>query len=193
MTVLVALVVRDVVRNRDTRRAKEYAFLLATTLAAVVYGVVHDQVTVTISPEYFLEGKGLATDPRPLRVAVVWLAVRASWWVGLAVGAGLLIANNPRRAGRPPQLPYAELATVATVAMLAACVGAVVGAINIADPLGLAADVRTFVSADRVRAFLLVWGIHAGSYAGAIVGALYGVSVVVVRRRRRGGPNDALG
>jgi hypothetical protein len=95
VTILAGLAVRDIARNRtDTRRAKEYAFLLATTLAAVVYGVLHDQLTVTISPEYFLEGKGLADDPRPLRLAVGLLAVRASWWVGLALGAALLVANN---------------------------------------------------------------------------------------------------
>jgi hypothetical protein len=182
---LVGLAVRDVVGDRrDTRRVKEYAFLFATTLAAVVYGVVHDQLTVTLSPEYFLDGKGLVAAPRPLRLAVAMLAVGSSWWVGLALGAALLIANNPRRTGCPAQLTYPELGRLAAAPLVAASLGAAAGSVNIADPFRLAASVRPLVSDDRVRAFLLVWGIHAGSYAGAFLGGISSVALVVVRRRR---------
>jgi hypothetical protein len=187
VAVLVGLAARDVARDgRDTRRAKEYAFLLATTFAAVAYGVLHDQLTVTLSPEYFLEGKGLAADPRPLRWAVALLAVRASWWIGLALGAAFLIANNPRRSGRPPQLPYAELGRLAAFPLVAACVGAAAGAVNATDPLGLGPSLQSLVPHDRARAFLLVWGVHTGSYAGAVLGATYSVVLIVVRRRQLG-------
>lgn len=185
VAILVGLAAHDIAKDRaDTRRAKEYAFLLATTLAAVVYGVLHDHITSTISPEYFLEGKGLSSDPRPWPLAVTLLAVRASWWPGLAIGAALLVANNPRRTGHPPQLPYAELARLAALPLVAACTGAACGAINVTDPFGLSGTVQTFVAPDRVRAFLLVWGIHAGSYSGALVGGIYAVGLIIARRRR---------
>ena len=83
-------------------RAKEYAFLLYAMLVAAAYAVAHDHLTATISPEYFLYGKGLAQDPRPFRWAITPLAVRASLAVGLFGGAALLLANNPRRNGHPP-------------------------------------------------------------------------------------------
>jgi hypothetical protein len=107
--------IHDVARHgRDAPRAREYGFLLLTTLAAVVYGVVHDQITATISPEYFLVWKGLAGDPRPLRLAVTLVAVRSSWWVGLLAGAGFLLANNPRRSG-VKSLGYRELGGLAAL------------------------------------------------------------------------------
>lgn len=78
-------------------RAKEYAFLLYAASLAVAYAVTHDQVTATISPEYFVYGKGL--DASLPRLHVAWLAVRAGLPVGLLGGAALLVANNPRRSG----------------------------------------------------------------------------------------------
>ena len=186
LAVLLGLAARDIARDRhNTRRVKEYAFLCATTFAALVYGVVHDEITVTISPEYFLVFKALADDPRPMRLATAVVAVRASWWVGLLLGAVLLVANNPRPTGRPSQLRYAELGRLAAIPLLAACLGAIGGAANSLDPFGLSTTVRPLVPDDRVRAFLLVWGIHIGSYAGAAIGAACSVGLIIVRRRRR--------
>ena len=85
--------------ERVAGRTREYGFLLYAGLLAVVYALVHDQVTVTLSPEYFVYGKGL--DPASLRLDVAWLAVRAGASVGLVGGAALLVANNPRRSGMP--------------------------------------------------------------------------------------------
>jgi hypothetical protein len=157
-------------RPRDPRRAKEYAFLLLTTVAATLYAVAHDEVTVTISPEYFLVGKGLADDPRPLRVAVTLLAIRSSWWVGLAGGAVLLLANNPR-AGGPPQLPYGLLVRAAlTAPTCAAVVACVLGLLTYA------------MAADALAAVRMV---HLGSYSGGAVGTVLAVAQVL-RRRRNG-------
>jgi hypothetical protein len=170
----------------DPRRAKEYGFLAATTAAAAAYGIAHDRITATLSPEYFLLFKGLADDPRPFRVAVTLLAVRASWWTGALAGAALLVANNPRPGGQPPQLPYAALARLAAIPFtLAALTATLFGAVNAADPLGLSATARALVAPDRVRAFLVVWGAHAGSYVGGLVGVVCASAAIVVRRRPR--------
>jgi hypothetical protein len=164
--------------------AKEYAFLLYAVLVAVAYGVAHDHVTATISPEYFLLGKGLAEEPTPFRWAVTLLAARASANVGLMGGAALLVANNPRRGGVPPQLSYRVLARLTFVPLAFAVVtAAAAAAVNAVARFGTATASELGVVSSRRWAFTLVWGAHAGSYAGAILGTI--VSCIAVVRRRR--------
>jgi hypothetical protein len=105
------LLVRDLVKNReDPRRAKEYAFLAFTAAVAVLYAEVHDQITVTISPGYFVKAKGVRGHL--LRRDTAVLALKAAYGPGLIAGAVLLIANNPSR--KLEQLPYRRLARRAT-------------------------------------------------------------------------------
>jgi hypothetical protein len=165
----------------NPRRAKEYLFLLFAMTAAVVYAIVHDQVTVTISPEYFLTGKDLLFDPRPLRWAVTVLAAHAAYGPGLLVGAALLIANNPSR--KREQLPYRPLVRLALVPLGAAIAVAVLGGVAMSfDPLHERADLIAFVGKPAVSRFLIVQGVHMGSYAGGALGMI--AAAIVIRRRR---------
>lgn len=61
---------------------------------ASVYGILHDQFTYTVSPEYYTKFKfimfGLASDPEETmeypRLAVTLTGIIATWWVGLIIG-----------------------------------------------------------------------------------------------------------
>jgi hypothetical protein len=166
------------------QKAKEYVFLLYAALAATAYAVVHDQLTATLSPEYFLVGKGLAGDPHPLRWAVTLLAARAGFGPGLLVGVALLVSNNPRRAGAPPQLPFRALVKLSLVPLvLAATTACLAGVVNAFVRIGSETAVALLVPPERAPAFAIVWAIHAGSYAGALLGT--GVSALLVMARRR--------
>jgi hypothetical protein len=166
-------------------RLKEYGFLLYATLAAVAYAIVHDHATATISPEYFLRWKGLADDPRPFRWAVTILAVRASIATGLVAGTVLLVANNSLPGRKLPRLSYGELARLSLVPLALAALFAVIwGVINARLQSG-AATARDYVATEQVMAFVTVWAVHAGSYAGALVGIVVGGVMVFARRRRR--------
>ncbi|BDG04802.1 hypothetical protein [Anaeromyxobacter oryzae] len=172
-------------RGRESQRLREYGFLLFATVASVAFALLHDQVTATISPEYFLTAKGLANDPRPFRAAVAILAVKASYWVGLVIGTTLLVANNP--SPRRPQIGYAMLVKLAALPLLFAVLGAAVGAAMFRGiDLGLRSAAIAVVGAGAASRFLVVWGIHAGSYLGALVGGIAAVTIVVRRRRRFG-------
>jgi hypothetical protein len=117
VAVLAALAAWDLHRHgRQATRWREYLFLVACVAVALVYGALNDQVTTTVSWEYFAYGKGVAEalppgEP-PNSAAFRWEAakvgMRATWSAGLIVGVALLIANNPRRDGRP-RLSYARL------------------------------------------------------------------------------------
>jgi hypothetical protein len=81
---------------------KKYLVLLLiialSPLIAGLYGSIHDQLTYTISPEYYTKFKfyqfGLydigneAHLPHP-RTAVAVVGFLATWWMGLPIGAVL--------------------------------------------------------------------------------------------------------
>jgi hypothetical protein len=171
---------------QDPRRAKEYLFLAFAMLAAVAYGIAHDHVTATISRPYFLKGKGLVDDPRPYRLAVTILAVKATYWVGLLVGVALLFANNA--SAQRAQLPYRDLCRVAvlvlaTAALTAILLGTAFGVAAALDVPSMRQVTNEFVRPEGAVRFAIVWGAHMGSYAGGAVGAIG--AVIHVRRRRR--------
>src|SRR5271166_328085 len=78
--------------------------IIISILIAVVYGILNDQITYTISPEYFTKFKYLQFGVRPDlfggdRQAVVAIGFLATWWVGLIIGLafginGLVFKDN---------------------------------------------------------------------------------------------------
>ena len=178
--------------GRAATRWREYAVLAAAVVAALAYGAINDQVTVTISPEYFLFGKELAKtvgDP-PSPLALRWEAakvgLKATWSVGLLCGVALLLANNPWRG--LPRLPNAALVRRLPVLL---AVAAVLGAAGgVAGYFGAytrwQADFTDQVAANlwRPYRYMAAWGVHLGGYAGGLLGTAIAVVGVVVERRR---------
>ena len=117
------------------------AIVLLCVAAAVVYGVLHNQVTARVCVEYFTIGHPpLFYTDSPIRLAIGW-GVIATWWVGLILGILLALAA---RAGYPPPVPVERLVrpvlrlllVMGTVAILAGTVGFFLGhASTIARPI----------------------------------------------------------
>jgi hypothetical protein len=61
-----------------------------------LYGIIHDQITYTISPEYFTKFKfqqfGIVEMNLPDRVRVSMVGFLASWWMGIPIG--LLVGGS---------------------------------------------------------------------------------------------------
>lgn len=180
----------DAVRHgRQGRRWREYLFLLAAVAAAVMYGVVNDQITVTISWEYFFYGKELMNDLGPavppdewgLRVGATVVGAKATWTVGLLGGAALLLANNPRP-GRPC-LGYGVLFRLLGWTIVAAAgmggLGGLLGYLGAFDGLF---EHLLGPGLWRPERFMAAWGVHLGGYVGG-VGAVIAAVAAVVRRR----------
>ena len=70
-----------------------FLILVALPIAGA-FGALHDQVSYTVSNEYFTKFKfiqfGLVGSAMPARVCAAIIGFRASWWMGIPIG--LLVA-----------------------------------------------------------------------------------------------------
>lgn len=152
------------------RRSGGFAVLGA--LLAGIYGALHDQITYTISPEYFTRFKFLQSRAAdfgfPPRVLAAEIGFLASWWVGLIGGwflARIATQDHPDLAGRRLARAAAFIAAVSAGSAVLAAVCA---------PIFFRGEVWSGALADlgvtRGDAFSRVAAIHWGSYLGAFGG-----------------------
>jgi hypothetical protein len=192
--VLLALALHDLHKRRhEATRWREYAFLLACTVAAMAYGALNDQVTSAISWEYFYYGKGLAeqlgprTPPDPVRLHLhaALVGVKATWTAGLIIGACFLVANNPSK--RRPHLPGRALARhllkLLLITLACSALGAWLGSQGV--PARWNEDFAEMLRRDemRPRRFMTVYGIHLGAYVGGAVATP--LVMLAIHRQRR--------
>jgi hypothetical protein len=89
------------------------------SIAAVPYGIVHDQFTARICLEYFtIFHPPLFHTQSPTLLGIGW-GIVATWWVGAFFSAPMILAA---RAGRCVPLPASEL--IRSIASLLACMAA---------------------------------------------------------------------
>jgi hypothetical protein len=187
------LAIADLRRNgAAATRWREYTVLLAAVMVGLLYGAINDQVTVTISPEYFLRGKELdlvigehPTMPQ-LRREAAKVGLKATWSAGLIFGVVLLLANNPHRS--LPRLRNRQLLVwLPVIVLFAAGFGCVGGWLGYRGHLTkLDSDFGFMVDANMYRPmrFMGAWGVHLGGYVGGLAGTICGVFWVVRQRRR---------
>ena len=180
------------------------AWIGIAVLAAMLYGIANDQITVTISPEYFsvfkreqfapiLEQVGLLDAPTRAQALVVGVA--STWWYGLFLG---IVLGFSSMAGR-----YAPLPTRRYVSALAWVMAATLGASVLFGATAYVAE--PFVRPDAThwpflagirdvrRAFAVCWW-HNGAYLGALVATIAaGLRVQKQRRLSNGPPGARLG
>lgn len=148
----------------------------AGALIAGTYGIVHDQITYSISAEYFTKLKfqqfHYANFGFPVRVFVAEVGFLATWWVGLIAGwflARIAVPEFSRAAA-------IRLVLRGFVMMLAfAAIGFALGyayglvRINTADLSGWQVVAEDRGVAD-LQAFVRVAYIHNAGYIGGLAG-----------------------
>ena len=154
--------------------------------AACFYGVVHDQVTVRISPEYFIVGHPpYFPTSNPTLLALCW-GVAGTWWVGAAFGFVLSLllnhADGPRLIDRALTTRFVRLfIATAVAAVIAGFVGYKLSQRGIVSLPG------TSELSDRHR-FAAAWFAHVASYIVGVTGSV----VVVLRIWREQGSRRVL-
>jgi len=150
-------------------------------LAAIVYGVVHDQFTARICVEYFtVFHPPVFPTKSPTLLAFGW-GVIATWWVGAFLGLLLCIAA---RFGPRPKLTVRDLTgpvikllvVMACSALLFGVLGYFLGRVPVYWANAIPSSVH--------RRFVADWWAHGASYASGSLGGLL-VCVLVYTKRGR--------
>lgn len=159
--------------------------VLVCVVAAVCYGVAHDQVTARVCVEYFTVGHPPVFDTDdPTLLGLGW-GIIATWWVGLLLGVPLAIVaragSRPKRSARSLVRPLGWLlAVMAVCASLAGVAGwllACSGVVFLVGPIARALPVERHVP------FLADLWAHSASY---LVGLVGGIAVIIQVWRSRG-------
>ena len=157
-------------------RLRSYSTMLLGAACFGLLGAGFDQITVSVSPEYFVLGKGVS-EGASLRGS----AALVGFYGGLPVGAlcaGVFVWL--RATGRRVRWQrFFGLATLATVpaSLLAAIV------LLSLDPFQVRLDASGVLDPDRATRYLLCWSLHIGAYLGP-------TSAVVVMAARKAEPHS---
>jgi hypothetical protein len=159
--------------------------------AGVLYGIIHDQITVRICAGYFtlFHPRLLPEDFPPTLVALAW-GVVATWWAGAILGLLLALAA---RAGSRAELAAASLLpsigklllVMAGSATLFGIIGFVLASNGVIFP---PLWVQSQLPPSRFPNFMADWWAHTASYASAFLGGM--VLCVIAYRRRRETPQE---
>ncbi len=158
--------------------------VLLCILTAIIYGVLHDQVTARLCVEYFTVGhpQFFGTDD-PTLLAFGW-GIVATWWVGLILGG--LLAIVARAGVRPKRNVWDLYRPLIVLVLVTGCCALIAGVCGwLLAEMGMVQLVGEFarkVPPEKHAAFIAdIWA-HSASY---IVGAVGGIVVMVQTWRSR--------
>ena len=161
-------------------RWKEYLFILLAGCVAAVFGSLIDLITSSISPDYFIFGKGLPADG--IRWHAMALGLKAGFSAGGVAGALCVFVGMLKSA--KANISVQTIAMLSWRPFLTAGLSAVMGPLVWGwfgfDPLGFVDQLGGPLGPDRVARFLTVWHIHLGVYLGLAVGVVW--MIVAIRR-----------
>lgn len=181
-------------QNRQNALKKTLIFnliLFLSPLVAGFYGILHDQLTYTISPEYYTKFKfiqfglietgqeTLIADPR-LSVAVVGFL--ATWWTGIFVGLGHAITSLIHRDYKIMwRMACKGTLVTLVVTLFFGLLGLAYGKFHLVK-----AGVNWWLPDNLVdkENFITVGSMHNFSYLGGVLGLIAGI-IYQVRMRRR--------
>ncbi len=175
--------------------------LLVAPILGGIYGIVHDQITYTISSEYYTKfkfiqfglenwglGENIGTNKNPEiilenpRFGASIVGVLATWWVGMLIGIILGFIGLIHRNGKimfNTTMKAFFLTTV--IALLTGIIGLAYGKMFLTD------DRPNWFLPDNVTNpdnFIMVGSMHNFSYLGGLIGLIIGVIYSIKQKRK---------
>jgi hypothetical protein len=162
--------------------------IVVCVLAAIGYGIVHDQITARICVEYFtiFHPPIFGGTQSPTLLAFGW-GVIATWWVGVTLGIPLSVIA---RAGKWPQLTAVDLLPMIRnlllfMAVAALCAG-ITGYFHGIMPRYIAGSLPPEIH----RRFVADLWAHIASYASGFIGGIV-VWIGAFRKRLSDNPRPS--
>ena len=151
---------------------KAFLLSLVGALIAGCFGIIHDQLTYTISPEYFTRMKfdqfRGADFGFPPRIFVAEIGFLATWWVGL-IAVWFLSRIALPKFKSPVQKVTRAIAIMLGITIFCGLAGYFLGPLWFGNRFVWRETLKSFGVTDVV-AFNRVAAIHLGSYAGGLLG-----------------------
>ncbi len=149
---------------------------------AGIYGILNDQITYTISPEYYTKFKfyqfGLmdlgneAIFPNP-RVEVAKVGFLATWWVGLPIGIILGLVGLIHKTGKQMKaITFKAILFAILVTFICGLIGLLYGKfyLSYSNP-----DWWFPENLIDKKNFIAVGSMHNFSYMGGLIGLIVGI------------------
>lgn len=158
---------------------------LLCIIAAIVYGIVHDEITARVCVEYFTIGHPpVFHTSSPTLLGLGW-GVIATWWMGAFLGFVLALSA---RLGSDPKIGIGDLLRPTLVLLVlmgvsALCAG-VVGGILAARGVIPLRDWEQILGRDKAVRFIADFCAHFTSYLVGFCGGIVICGWTLVRRFR---------
>lgn len=159
--------------------------LVLGCLIAGIYGCLHDQISYTVSPEYYTRFKfHQFSVPETLhnRLGAALVGWQATWWMGIVIGVFVIPCGLILRGWRSYLVQ--TLLSFGVVAVTAFIVG--VGALTVSfftiHPGSVPKWPYPEGLVDTVN-FARVGTMHNFSYLGGVIGIVTGIVYIVIRRK----------
>lgn len=183
--------------------------VLLSPLLGGMYGILHDQITYTISHEYYTKfkfiqfgieswgmGVNIGTPEAPEielqhpRVGVAIVGFLATWWVGLFIGCILgPVGLIHRDGGRMFRITMKAVLITVGVALSFGLAGLLYGSLVSADlPHRFLPD-----NLANRTSFIMVGSMHNFSYLGGVIGMMVGLVYSIRQRKGDGGGEGEMG
>jgi hypothetical protein len=156
-----------------------------------IYGIIHDQITYSISPEYYTKFKffqfGLmdlgneAIFPNP-RIEVSAVGFMATWWMGLPIGLILgLVGLVHKDSKQMFRVTLRAIIVTVIVAFATGLIGLAYGKLYLADT-----GVNWWLPDNLIDKgnFIAVGSMHNFSYLGGLTGLIAGI-IYSIRQKRK--------
>jgi hypothetical protein len=153
---------------------------------AGVYGFLHDQLSYTVSPEYFTQLKFEQFNISALmhnRIGAGIVGIKATWWMGLVIGIiiipiGLIIPNWKNYLRVLAWTFVYITATALLVGVIALIYGLIKYNINNLPNFNIPNGVE-----DKIK-FCVVGNMHNFSYIGGLFGIIVGIINIIIQNLR---------
>jgi hypothetical protein len=153
---------------------------------AGIYGFLHDQISFTVSPEYFTLLKFSQfniPDNLHNRIGAGIVGILATWWMGLVIGViiipvGLVIPNWKNYF----KVMLKTFIYVSLTALLIGIIALIYGLINY-DIVNIPQFSFPDGVVDKVN-FAVVGNMHNFSYIGGIIGIIIGIIYIIINNFR---------
>lgn len=149
--------------------------VLLSTVAAIAYGVVHDQITARLCVEYFTIGHPpLFHTTSPTALGICW-GIAATFGVGALLGVVLALVSQSE--GLPPvpilRVSKSILGLLAVMAIAASLAGVTGFELSRRSIICVPATFAQLVPPSQHHRFMAVWFVHGASYLVGLAGASF--------------------